>query len=185
MANQVDEQSLAEVMENLTPNDLQSLARRVVKWEDNSQIRFREIIENAKKTDDRLDILNLQFDSMRNEQEERNDSIQNQLSSINNVLEILSSKLTSRTRTPSPVLEGGPNRSARVDFIPPGSKTANSEEIKLKIDQVNSDRRILLVDDEPYNIMGLKIQLIQSGYKDIISYVDQAFNGLEAIQKVK
>ena len=27
----------------------------------------------------------------------------------------------------------------------------NSEEIKLKIDQVNNDRRILIVDDEPYN----------------------------------
>jgi hypothetical protein len=26
---------------------------------------------------------------------------------------------------------------------------------------------------------------MQSGYKDIISYVEQAFNGLEALQKVK
>ena len=46
---------------------------------------------------------------------------------------------------------------------------------------MNSDRRILIVDDEPYNIMGLKIQLMQTEYKDIISKVDQAFNGLEAI----
>jgi len=30
--------------------------------------------------------------------------------------------------------------------------------------------------------MGLKILLMQSGYKDIISKVDNAFNGLEAIQ---
>ena len=56
------------------------------------------------------------------------------------------------------------------------------DEPKEKIDQLNSDRRILLVDDEPYNIMGLKIQLMQSGYKDIISKVDFAFNGKEAIQ---
>ena len=83
MANQVDERSLAEVMDNLTPNDLQSLARRVVRWEDDSQIRFREVTENVKKLEDRLDIFNFQFDSMRSEQEERNDSIQNQLSSIN------------------------------------------------------------------------------------------------------
>ena len=55
------------------------------------------------------------------------------------------------------------------------------DELKEKIDLVNSDRRILLVDDEPYNIMGLKIQLMQTEYKDIISKVDQAFNGLEAI----
>jgi len=30
--------------------------------------------------------------------------------------------------------------------------------------------------------MGLKIQLMQTGNKDIISKVDYAFNGLEAIQ---
>ena len=29
--------------------------------------------------------------------------------------------------------------------------------------------------------MGLKIQLMQTGYKDIISIVDYAFNGLEAV----
>ena len=28
------------------------------------------------------------------------------------------------------------------------------------LDAINKDRRILLVDDEPYNIMGLKIILI-------------------------
>jgi hypothetical protein len=33
-----------------------------------------------------------------------------------------------------------------------------------KIDIVNNDRRILIVDDEPYNIMGLKILLMQAGY---------------------
>ena len=29
--------------------------------------------------------------------------------------------------------------------------------------------------------MGLKIQLMQTGYKDIISKVDFAYNGLEAV----
>ena len=139
MANQVDERSLAEVMDNLTPNDLQSLARRVVRWEDNSQIRFREVTENVKKLEDRLDIFNFQFDSMRSEQEERNDSIQNQLSSINNVLEILSSKIVSRSRTPSPFSKDGPIRSAKVDFIPPGSRTANSKEINSVFDGVRDD----------------------------------------------
>ncbi len=38
---------------------------------------------------------------------------------------------------------------------------------KLSIDEINSDRRILIVDDEPYNIMGLKIVLLQAGYGDI------------------
>ena len=41
--------------------------------------------------------------------------------------------------------------------------------------------KILIVDDEPYNIMGLKVQLMQTGYKNIISIVDYAYNGLEAV----
>ena len=63
----------------------------------------------------------------------------------------------------------------------PLTQILDLDELKEKIDQVNSDRRILIVDDEPYNIMGLKIQLMQTGYKDIISIVDYAFNGLEAV----
>ena len=35
------------------------------------------------------------------------------------------------------------------------------------VDMINKDRRILLVDDEPYNIMGLKIILIQTDYSTI------------------
>ena len=39
------------------------------------------------------------------------------------------------------------------------------------------NRRILIVDDEPYNIFGLKIVLSQSGVKNILSLVDTAYNG--------
>ena len=39
----------------------------------------------------------------------------------------------------------------------PFTQILDLDELKEKIDQVNSDRRILIVDDEPYNIMGLKI----------------------------
>jgi CheY-like chemotaxis protein len=34
------------------------------------------------------------------------------------------------------------------------------------------NRRILVVDDEPYNILGLKIVLSQSGVKNILSLVN-------------
>jgi D-mannonate dehydratase len=34
-----------------------------------------------------------------------------------------------------------------------------------------------LVDDEPYNLLGLKIVLQQSGIKNILSIVDTAYNG--------
>ena len=43
---------------------------------------------------------------------------------------------------------------------------------KLSIDQINSDRRILIVDDEPYNIMGLKIVLMQTGYGNIKNIIE-------------
>jgi hypothetical protein len=41
------------------------------------------------------------------------------------------------------------------------------EKNEISIDEVNSNRRILIVDDEPYNIMGLKIMLMQAGYNNI------------------
>ena len=39
------------------------------------------------------------------------------------------------------------------------------------------NRRIMVVDDEPYNILGLKIVLSQSGVKNILSLVHTAYNG--------
>ena len=46
-------------------------------------------------------------------------------------------------------------------------------------------RRILIVDDEPYNLLGLRIMLQQSGYVGILDLIDQANNGLEALKQVK
>ena len=46
-----------------------------------------------------------------------------------------------------------------------------------KIDQANKDRRILIVDDEPYNIMGLKVQLMQAGFDGIEDVIEQAYCG--------
>ena len=40
------------------------------------------------------------------------------------------------------------------------------------------NRLILIVDDEPYNIMGLKVMLAQCDVPGISSYIMQAFNGL-------
>jgi CheY-like chemotaxis protein len=42
---------------------------------------------------------------------------------------------------------------------------------------MKENRRILLVDDEPYNIMGMKIVLHQSGIKNLMQFVDIAYNG--------
>lgn len=38
-------------------------------------------------------------------------------------------------------------------------ETNNKENYKEKLAQMNKNRRILLVDDEPYNILGLTIVL--------------------------
>ena len=53
------------------------------------------------------------------------------------------------------------------------------------MDQINKNRRILVVDDEPYNILGLKVVLQQSGIKNIIQKVDIAYNGQQAVDMVK
>ena len=46
------------------------------------------------------------------------------------------------------------------------------------------NKRILIVDDEPYNILGLKIVLQQSGFKNILSLIDTANNGEQAVEIV-
>ena len=53
-------------------------------------------------------------------------------------------------------------------------KNQNNEEI---ISKINKNRKILIVDDEPYNILGLTIILQQSGYPNISSIIDSAHNG--------
>jgi len=47
-------------------------------------------------------------------------------------------------------------------------------------------KRILIVDDEPYNLLGLKIVIeVADPDINILSIIDQASNGLEALKKVK
>ena len=67
------------------------------------------------------------------------------------------------------------------------NKAKNRSEIlePITIDLLNSNRHILIVDDEPYNIMGIKVILLQSGYQGIVNIIDEAFNGQEAFNKVK
>lgn len=46
------------------------------------------------------------------------------------------------------------------------------------------NKRILIVDDEPYNIVGMKVLLPQACDIGILDYVDEARNGKEAVDKV-
>ena len=50
---------------------------------------------------------------------------------------------------------------------------------------MNENRRILLVDDEPYNILALQILLYQCGYPHIKYLIDVAHNGQEALDTVQ
>ena len=42
---------------------------------------------------------------------------------------------------------------------------------------MKKNRRILIVDDEPYNLFGMQIILEQCGYKNINYLIDTANNG--------
>ena len=48
---------------------------------------------------------------------------------------------------------------------------------------MNLNRRILIVDDEPYNLIALKIMLKQCGIPE--EYIDCAYNGQEAYEIVQ
>lgn len=50
---------------------------------------------------------------------------------------------------------------------------------------MQENRRILVVDDEPYNILGIIIILKSLGYQDIIKLIDKAYNGIDALKLVK
>ena len=52
------------------------------------------------------------------------------------------------------------------------------------MEEINRNRRILIVDDEPFNVIGLKILLIQLGYINLEAIIDIAYNGQIAINKV-
>ena len=52
--------------------------------------------------------------------------------------------------------------------------------------KINATRRILIVDDEPFNVIGLTVVLQQvKGYKSIQHAIDTGKNGQEAINAVK
>ena len=46
-------------------------------------------------------------------------------------------------------------------------------------------KRILIIDDEPFNIVSMQLSLGRLGIKGLASLCDRAYNGLEAINKVK
>ena len=46
-------------------------------------------------------------------------------------------------------------------------------------------QKILVVDDEPFNVIGIQIYINNLGIKGLSSIVDRAFNGLEALNKVR
>lgn len=43
----------------------------------------------------------------------------------------------------------------------------------------------MIVDDEPYNILGMQVALNRLKIKGITKMVDRAYNGLEAFTKLK
>ena len=45
--------------------------------------------------------------------------------------------------------------------------------------------RILIVDDEPFNVFGMKVMLQQYAFKGISNIIDVAYNGVEAVKQVK
>ena len=47
------------------------------------------------------------------------------------------------------------------------------------------DKRILIVDDEPYNILAMQLTMNRLNIKGLSKIVDRAYNGFEALNKVK
>ncbi len=47
------------------------------------------------------------------------------------------------------------------------------------------NRRIMIVDDEPYNLLGLQIVIQQTGFKNLDQLIDKASNGEQALDLVK
>ena len=43
------------------------------------------------------------------------------------------------------------------------------------------ERRILIVDDEPFNIIGLDAIIQHAGFPEIVNLIDKAYNGQEAL----
>ena len=60
-------------------------------------------------------------------------------------------------------------------------------------DQINSleqskfmqTKRIMIIDDEPFNVISMQLTLSGMGIKGLASLCDRAYNGLEALTKIK
>lgn len=50
---------------------------------------------------------------------------------------------------------------------------------------MNQNRRIMIVDDEPYNLLGLQIVIQQAGFGNLDQLIDKASNGQQAFELVK
>ena len=46
-------------------------------------------------------------------------------------------------------------------------------------------KKVLVVDDEPYNVLALQLLLNRLEIKGLESIVDRAYNGMEAFKKVQ
>ena len=61
--------------------------------------------------------------------------------------------------------------------------------IKLDLNKIMSEipneKRILVIDDEPFNVIGMQLSLSRLGIRGLVSLVDRAYNGLEGLNKVK
>ena len=62
----------------------------------------------------------------------------------------------------------------------PGNEASDEEMNRMK-----QNRRILLVDDEPYNLLGLSIIIQQCGFPGIKHLIYTANNGQQALNMVK
>ena len=51
--------------------------------------------------------------------------------------------------------------------------------------KILTKKRILLIDDEPFNVLSMQLTLGRLGIKGLSSIIDRAYNGLEAVDKVK
>jgi len=61
-------------------------------------------------------------------------------------------------------------------------KINSSNAINIHVPKRN---RILIVDDEPFNVLGMKVLLQQYSFKSICKIIDVAYNGVEAVKLVK
>ena len=65
--------------------------------------------------------------------------------------------------------------------------------VNFNINQINKSgffdnyqkKRILIVDDEPFNVLGMQMNLNNLEIKGLSQIIDRAYNGEEALSKVK